>query len=116
MKKLNSYYNKENDTEIVSMVKNLLKNSAIKLDLGNTEAHHLDKTKPIFSQLFRIIDPIGNYLKVEKRLNSIQADTIIMQFLEIRETYYYSKTRIEEKEKLVSSEITPQAIESIFIK
>ena len=32
----------------------------MKLDLGNTEAHHLDKTKSIFSQLFKIIDPNGD--------------------------------------------------------
>ena len=114
--KLNNYYKNENDTEIVTMVKNLLKNSAIKLRLGNIEAHNLDKTKPLFAQLFRIIDPDGNYVKVERRLNYIKADNIIKNILEVREDYYFNKAKKEEKEKAVSSEISPETIYSIFVK
>jgi len=37
-------------------------------------------------------------LSVEEKLNSIKADNIVMKFLEIRETNYYSKTKREEKD------------------
>ena len=37
----------------------------MKLDLGNTEAHHLDKTKSIFSQSLKMIDPDEDCIKFE---------------------------------------------------
>ena len=74
---LNKYNDFEKiDIEIVNMLRTLLKESALKLSLGNFEAHNIDKSKPILSQLFKLIDPNGNYDKVEKRLKTIDADTL----------------------------------------
>jgi len=114
--KLNNFYKKENEADIVTMVKILLKNAVIKLILGNIEAHSLDKDQPFFVQLFRIIDPDGDYAKVEKRLNYLKADHIIKRILEVREDYYFDKSEKEAKDKVLSSLITPKTIYSIFVK
>ena len=77
--KLNQYNDiKKNDIEIVNMLRILLKESALKLSLGNFEAHNIDKSKPILSQLFKLIDPKGNYDEVEARLKAIGGNTIIL--------------------------------------
>ena len=77
--KLNQYNDiKKNDIEIVNMLRILLKESALKLSLGNFKAHNIDKSKPILSQLFKLIDPKGNYDEVEARLKAIGGNTIIL--------------------------------------
>ena len=48
------------------MLRHLLINSVKKLRAGNLDAHNIDKEKPILPQLFKIIDPEGNYKKVEE--------------------------------------------------
>ena len=79
---LNKYNDiQKNDIEIVNKLRILLKESALKLSLGNFEAHNIDKSKPILSQLFKLIDLNNNYDKVAERLKTIHADTIMLDSL-----------------------------------
>jgi len=116
---LNQYNDiKKNDIEIVDMLRILLKESALKLSLGNFEDHNIDKSKPILSQLFKLIDPKGNYDKVEAKLKAIGGDKIILNSIINKENYYkkYEKNTLIENENKTFAEVTPEKLDSIFIK
>ena len=107
---------KANDTNLLKMIKKLLKNSIIKLKLGNCYAHSLDLTKSALLQIFNIIDPKEECKEIVLRLNGIQADEIIMGIIESRENYYYNKVKLEQEEKVWFEKLTDEKFNSIFKK
>lgn len=107
---------KANDTNLLKMIKKLLKNSIIKLKLGNCYAHSLDLTKSALLQIFNIIDPKEECKEIVLRLNGIQADAIIMGIIESRENYYYNKVKLEQEEKVWFEKLTDEKFNSIFKK
>lgn len=107
---------KANDTNLLKMIKKLLKNSIIKLKLGNCDAHSLDLTKSALFQIFNIIDPKKECKEIVLRLNGIQADSIIMGIIESRENYYYNKVKLEQEEKVWFEKLTDEKFNSIFKK
>ena len=116
---LNKYNDiQKNDIEIVNKLRILLRESALKLSLGNFEAHNIDKSKPILSQLFKLIDPNDNYDKVEERLKTINADKVMLNSIKSKETYYKksAKKTLNEIQNKIFNEVTPEKLDSIFIK
>ena len=107
---------KANDTNLLKMIKKLLKNSIIKLKLDNCYAHSLDLTKSALLQIFNIIDPKEECKEIVLRLNGIQADAIIMGIIESRENYYYNKVKLEQEEKVWFEKLTDEKFNSIFKK
>ena len=107
---------KANDTNPLKMIKKLLKNSIIKLKLGNCYAHSLDLTKSALLQIFNIIDPKKECKEIVLRLNDIQADAIIMGIIKSRMNYYYNKVKLEQEEKVWFEKLTDEKFNSIFKK
>ena len=97
------------------MLRHLLINSVKNLRAGNFGAHNIDKEKPILPQLFKIIDPEGNYKKVEEKLVSIGADKIMINSIINREEYYYNKNLLKEKDNDIYSKMDHKKFYSIFI-
>ena len=112
---LNNYNYNQNNTEFINMLRHLLINSVKKLKLGNFDAHNIDKGKPILPQLFKIIDPEGNYKKVEEKLLTINADKIMMNSIINRENNYYNKDLLKDKDNDIYSKIDYEKFYSIFI-
>ena len=112
--KLNNYNTNKNTIEITNMLRYLLRNSVEKLNLGNFSAHNINKSKPILPQLFKIIEPEGDYKKVEVKLLSINADNIMMRSIINRETNHFDKDKLIEKDNEIYSEIEPKKFDSIF--
>ena len=112
---LNNYNYNQNNTEFINKLRHLLINSVKKLKLGNFDAHNIDKGKPILPQLFKIIDPEGNYKKVEEKLLTINADKIMMNSIINRENNYYNKDLLKDKDNDIYSKIDYEKFYSIFI-
>ena len=59
--KLNEYSTNSDDQVILNRFRFLLKELELKLKYANFETHNIDKSKPIFPQIFKIIDSNGNW-------------------------------------------------------
>ena len=115
--KLNNFNNiQKNDIESVYMVKSLLRNAATKLNQGNFKAHIIDKNKPVLSLLFKIIDPDGDYNKVEEKLNSINADTKIFAMIKNRENNYLDKDELIRDQEKILKPYDANKLNTIFTK
>ena len=73
-----------------------------------------NKSKPILPQVFKIIEPEGNYEKIEVKLSSINADNIMMKFIINRETNNFNKDKLIEIENEIYSEINPKKFGSFL--
>ena len=115
--KLNEYNTNSDDQVILNRFRFLLKESALKLKYANFEAHNIDKSKPIFPQIFKIIDSNGSYGDLEKRLKSIRADIIILNSIKNKETYYqdYQREALIQTEQKTFSEVTPEKLRLMFL-
>ena len=112
--KLNDYASNQNTIEVNNMLRCLLKNYVEKLQSGNFSAHNIDKTKPILPQLFKIIEPDGNYKKVEDILSSINAGNIILESIIKREINYFDKDILIKNDNEIYSKIGPEKLYSNF--
>ena len=92
--KLNDYASNQNTIEVNNMLRCILKNSVEKLQSGNFSAHNIDKMKPILPQLFKIIEPDGNYKKVEDKFSSINAGNIMLESIINREKWSEKELQI----------------------
>ena len=96
------------------MLRRLLINSVEKLNLGNFSAHSLDKTKPILPQLFKIIEPYGDYKKVEEKLLFVKADEIMMESIVNRENNFNDIDLMKKKDNEIYSTINYDKLNYIF--
>ena len=112
--KLNDYTSNQNNIEVTIMIRCLLKNSVEKLQLGNFSAHNIDKTKSILPQLFKIIEPEGNYKKVEDKLSIIDAGNIMLESIINRETNHFNKDKLLKNDNEIYSKIGSEQLNSIF--
>ena len=62
------------DIVTINKIRIILKESVAKYLKSNKNAHILDKSKPILTQLFSLIEPNDNYEEVINKLVSIRAD------------------------------------------
>ena len=73
--KLNQFNDIEKyDIVTINKIRIILKESVAKYLKSNKNAHILDKSKPILTQLFSLIEPNDNYEEVINKLVSIRAD------------------------------------------
>ena len=73
--KLNQFNDIEKyDIVTINKIRIILKESVAKYLKSNENAHILDKSKPILTQLFSLIEPNDNYEEVINKLVSIRAD------------------------------------------
>ena len=73
--KLNQFNDIEKyDIATINKIRIILKESVAKYLKSNKNAHILDKSKPILTQLFSLIEPNDNYEEVINKLVSIRAD------------------------------------------
>ena len=98
------------------MVKSLLRNAATKSNQGNFKAHIIDKDKPVLSLLFKIIDPDGDYNKVEEKLNSINADTKIFAMIKNRKNNYLDKDELIREQEKILKPYDANKLNTIFTK
>ena len=66
-------------------------------------------------QLFKIIEPNGNYQKVEEKLLIVEADKIIMESITNREDNYNDIDLLKENDNEIYSKIDFGKLNSIFV-
>jgi hypothetical protein len=99
---LNKYNDaRTDDIDTVNKIRVLLKESVVKLQQSNLNAHIIDKSKPILVQLFKLVDPSNNYDIVIQKLESINADNIMTDSIKNKENFYqdFNYDILKEKEQ-----------------
>ena len=89
------------DIDTVNKIRVLLKESVVKLQQSNLNAHIIDKSKPILVQLYKLVDPSNNYDIVIQKLESINADNIMTDSIKNKENFYqdFNYDILKEKEQ-----------------
>ena len=117
--KLNQFNDIEKyDIATINKIRIILKESVAKYLKSNKNAHILDKSKPILTQLFSLIEPNDNYEEVINKLVSIRADAIILESINNKENYFhdFNYTIFKEKEKITFEKINKDKLLSILTK
>ena len=117
--KLNQFNDIEKyDIATINKIRIILKESVAKYLKSNKNAHILDKSKPILTQLFSLIEPNDNYEEVINKLVSIRADAIILESINNKENYFhdFNYAIFKEKEKNTFEKINKDKLLSILTK
>ena len=117
--KLNQFNDIEKyDIVTINKIRIILKESVAKYLKSNKNAHILDKSKPILTQLFSLIEPNDNYEEVINKLVSIRADAIILESINNKENYFhdFNYAIFKEKEKITFEKINKDKLLSILTK
>ena len=117
--KLNQFNDIEKyDIATINKIRIILKESVAKYLKSNKNAHILDKSKPILTQLFSLIEPNDNYEEVINKLVSIRADAIILESINNKENYFhdFNYAIFKEKEKITFEKINKDKLLSILTK
>ena len=117
--KLNQFNDIEKyDIVTINKIRIILKESVAKYLKSNKNAHILDKSKPILTQLFSLIEPNDNYEEVINKLVSIRADAIILESINNKENYFhdFNYAIFKEKEKNTFEKINKDKLLSILTK
>ena len=106
----------QNDIILVNTLRILIRKGADQLYKGNDLAHEISNSNSWLLELFEIIEPGKKYENIINKFSLVNADYIIMKSIKNRQTNYNDKTKLEECEKEIFSNVSESEIRTILMK
>ena len=106
----------QNDIILANTLRILIKKGADLLYKGNDLAHEISNSNTWLLELFKIIEPCNKYENIINKFSLVKADYIIMRSIQNRHINYKDKTKLEECEKVIFSQVSEKDISTILMK